>query len=361
MEKPRPKLDAELEALFPPIDEDTYEKLKEDIARNGIIYPIVVAEDGTIVSGYNRYKIARELGIEPPIEVRHFESREEMILFAVRDNLLRRHLNTYQKALIGLKLMELEREAAARRRGTRTDLMDETSVKNFTEVAGRAADKAAQAVGVSATTLYKVRRIENEASPQIRELARRGEISIDEALIYARARKRLKPEAIEKVRKAPKRLKRRVKPLKLEDRWIIEVDIPEEWSDIDEVEVTIKPLGLEEEVERVLEEVEMEIVDEEFDAEIESMLSEYEKAIIYLDAVVATIPDEEKRRKAFELIKKRLDEVKLKGRDRVKIGMEGWTVKAYFKLASGEELRRRIREALEDLGVHVEMKDEFIR
>ena len=53
---------------LPPLSEDEYAALKEDIRVNGLTYPIQVDENGNIIDGHHRKQICDELGIEPGYE-----------------------------------------------------------------------------------------------------------------------------------------------------------------------------------------------------------------------------------------------------------------------------------------------------
>jgi len=50
------------------LDDGAYESLREDIAANGVLFPIIVDADGLIVDGRHRWQACQELGINPPIE-----------------------------------------------------------------------------------------------------------------------------------------------------------------------------------------------------------------------------------------------------------------------------------------------------
>jgi hypothetical protein len=50
-------------AAVRPLTDDEYALLKEDIAKRGIISPIIKDAAGNIVDGYHRNKIAEELGL----------------------------------------------------------------------------------------------------------------------------------------------------------------------------------------------------------------------------------------------------------------------------------------------------------
>ncbi len=77
-----------------PLSSEKYEALKEDIKDKGIIYPIIVDEDNLILDGVHRYRICRELGIDPPIQVRAGLTDDEKLELAVGLNWQRRPNDT---------------------------------------------------------------------------------------------------------------------------------------------------------------------------------------------------------------------------------------------------------------------------
>jgi ParB-like chromosome segregation protein Spo0J len=72
----------------------------------------VVAQDGTLVCGYQRYRVAKELGIEPPVRIREFKSKLEMLDYAIKDNLLRRNLSVFERALVALRYLPYAKKLA---------------------------------------------------------------------------------------------------------------------------------------------------------------------------------------------------------------------------------------------------------
>jgi Predicted transcriptional regulators len=175
------KVDPEIASLFPELDDNTYLAIKNSIQQKGQQQPIIAAEDGTIVCGYVRYRITQELGIEPIVKVKPFATKQEMIDYALADNLERRNLNTYQKALVAIKLWEFEEKEAKNRQGKRTDILPDTLVKDFTQVAGRADEKAAKKVGISHVTMRHVQRIEQNCTEEIKHKCRTDQMTIAEA------------------------------------------------------------------------------------------------------------------------------------------------------------------------------------
>jgi ParB-like chromosome segregation protein Spo0J len=92
---------------LPPLDEAEYAALRDDIAEHGVIYPLVVDEDGNVLDGHHRQAICQELGITPPVEVRRGLTDEQKHELALSLNLQRRHLSLFQRR--DLIRQELER------------------------------------------------------------------------------------------------------------------------------------------------------------------------------------------------------------------------------------------------------------
>ena len=96
--------------LFPMMDNETFDALRVDIAEHGLREPIVLF-DGEILDGRNRHRACDDLGIEPDF-TRY--AGDSPVAYVVSLNLHRRHLDTGQRSMIGLKMKPmLEAEIAA--------------------------------------------------------------------------------------------------------------------------------------------------------------------------------------------------------------------------------------------------------
>jgi predicted methyltransferase len=95
---------------LPPLPPEQYEALRDNIAVNGVLVPILVDGDGPlrgIIDGNNRKAIADELGYECPEIVQGGLEEEEKRTLARALNLARRQLNPDQKrAVIADQLKE---------------------------------------------------------------------------------------------------------------------------------------------------------------------------------------------------------------------------------------------------------------
>ena len=88
--------------FFDGITGSDYETLKEDIEKNGIKTELHILPDHTVLCGHQRLKIALELNLnEIPVKIiDNLKTDEEIKEYVIKDNLLRRHLDTKQKYLL---------------------------------------------------------------------------------------------------------------------------------------------------------------------------------------------------------------------------------------------------------------------
>jgi len=177
------KVNPEYKALIPELLDDEYENLKESISKNGYWeeYPIIVNDNNEILDGHSRWKACQELGIQPTIKVKHFESKEEEMRFVIETNLNRRHLNAFQKAELALKLIELEKTKRGRK--PKEEISTE-SVKISTSSELLKVDTwqiVSDKLGVSRDTIEKAKAVIEKGDEKLIEKCRRGEISVNEA------------------------------------------------------------------------------------------------------------------------------------------------------------------------------------
>jgi len=94
--------------VFPPLQAAAYAAVRADISRRGVLVAIEVDEEGEILDGHNRQAIADELGIECPRVVRAgVGTDDDKLDYALRMNLLRRHLGPVEWAEAFRRLAEI--------------------------------------------------------------------------------------------------------------------------------------------------------------------------------------------------------------------------------------------------------------
>lgn len=96
-----------LSNLFPLMEGDEFDRLVDDIDKNGLLEPIVLFE-GKILDGRNRYRACMKLGRKPTFK--KYPNRINPLTYVVAENIRRRHLEKAQLAEIALLVMEIYEE-----------------------------------------------------------------------------------------------------------------------------------------------------------------------------------------------------------------------------------------------------------
>ena len=116
------KIDPEFESRIPPLTEEEFKQLEENILAEGtILMPLIVWGD-TIVDGHNRYKIAKaHPQIIYTVYEKDFDNRYEALAWICKNQLGRRNLTPEQKTYLIGKQYESEKASHGGYRGTATD------------------------------------------------------------------------------------------------------------------------------------------------------------------------------------------------------------------------------------------------
>ena len=103
-DRPQLVIDREIQNLCRPLHGEEHSLLEEDIKVRGCIDPITCWKDPqgryVILDGHHRDAICRELGIQPPVKVLEFETKEEAINWVIEHQLGRRDLSSIERAIL---------------------------------------------------------------------------------------------------------------------------------------------------------------------------------------------------------------------------------------------------------------------
>jgi len=88
-------IDEQFKELLPVLDEETFANLEENIILYGVRDPIVVW-NGIVIDGHNRYEICMKHNLPFHTVEMEFPSREEVLIWIVWNQILRRNLTTIQ-------------------------------------------------------------------------------------------------------------------------------------------------------------------------------------------------------------------------------------------------------------------------
>lgn len=101
------KIDREFQEKIPPLTEEEFKQLRENILEDGEVYEPIIVWNGVIVDGHNRYRVIKEHP-EIPYRVKemNFADRWAAIDWMCRKQLGRRNLTDEQKTYLMGKMYE---------------------------------------------------------------------------------------------------------------------------------------------------------------------------------------------------------------------------------------------------------------
>jgi len=214
------RIDAEFENKIPPLTEEEFVQLENNIVSEGIVFSPIITWEGVIVDGHNRYRIIQKhLEIKFTTHEKEFADRYEAIAWICKNQLGRRNLTPHQKKyLIGKQY-----EAEKMRQGTNNQYIqaksDNSQIGNF-HSGIKTCERIAKDNGVSKNTVLRAEAfskavdIADEVEPGIRSELLAGKIKPTEKDIQAlaRAAPEERPALIEELRKSPDGRKKQKKP-----------------------------------------------------------------------------------------------------------------------------------------------------
>ena len=172
-------VDPEFRNLIPPLNEEELKLLEESLVADGCESPLIVW-NGVIVDGHNRYAICRKHGIPFSIQEKNFSSRDDAMLWMLRNQLGRRNLNSYQRVELVLKFEPLVKNAAEQRMlaGKAANPVP-TLAQGQTK--GRTRDHLSEAAGVSHGTFAKAKKLVHSADEETKRELRAGKVTVNRA------------------------------------------------------------------------------------------------------------------------------------------------------------------------------------
>lgn len=162
-------IDNEFKELLPPLSDEKYKQLEKNLLRDGIREPLTVW-NGILIDGHNRYNIARLHNLEFTTVEKQFDTRDDVKLWIADNQFGRRDLTTYERSVLALKLKPVfaakaKENLVAGAEMTNTGLQKSVKAINTQQ-------EIAKAAGVSHDTIAKVERIEQQATPEIKQALR---------------------------------------------------------------------------------------------------------------------------------------------------------------------------------------------
>ncbi len=178
-------IDNEFHALIPPLSEDERAGLETSLKTEGCRDALVIWKGhDTLIDGHNRYAICQQHNIPYSVAEKEFDSREDVIVWMVQNQLARRNINKFVRVELAERMKDAIEKRAKEQQGERTDLLL-NSTKSFEPVHTR--KEMARIAETSEDTVRKVEAVAATAPEPIKAAARSGELSVDRAYKLTRA------------------------------------------------------------------------------------------------------------------------------------------------------------------------------
>ena len=179
------KIDPEFQSQIPPLTDDEFKQLEENILKEGKLLSPLIVWGNTFVDGHNRYAILQK---HPEIYFStmplHFANREEALAWICKNQLGRRNLSPEQKRYLLGKQYEAEKKAAKIFRGNQYTLAKKSGGDHGDNhhSGKKTCDRIAEENGVSRASVLRASHytrgidIADNLSPGIKQKVFSGEV-----------------------------------------------------------------------------------------------------------------------------------------------------------------------------------------
>jgi len=181
------------QALIPPLSEEEYSQLKENLVENGIREAISIWGN-TIIDGHNRYEIATKHNLPYTTISYEFDSEDDAKLWIFKNQIGRRNLPPFERVRLALhlkpviaekaKLQQVRKPANSVQQNSaeqNESLEDFVRQNSAEQNSFNTRDIIADMAGVSHDTVSKVEKILDAGTPETLEKIKRGDITVHKA------------------------------------------------------------------------------------------------------------------------------------------------------------------------------------
>lgn len=167
--------------FFDDMSGEKWEEFLESVRTSGIIEPVVITQDSVIVSGHQRVRACKELGIKQVVcDMKKYESEDKILKDLIETNVRQRGSVGGSAKKIGLRIKELERlygvrEGSLNEKGNNRIGEPNNSADQFTQ-----ADIATK-LGISVDTLQNYKMLA-DMIPELEDLLDTGIVTKTTAL-----------------------------------------------------------------------------------------------------------------------------------------------------------------------------------
>ena len=191
------KIDPEFQSQIPPLTDDEFKQLEENILKEGKLLSPLIVWNNTLVDGHNRYAILQK---HPEICFStmplRFANREEALAWICKNQLGRRNLSPEQKRYLLGKQYESEKKAAKIFRGNQYTLAKKSGGDHGDNhhSGKKTCDRIAEENGVSKDTVIRASKymrgveIAEELMPGLKQSILSGQTKVSKADMHRLAK-----------------------------------------------------------------------------------------------------------------------------------------------------------------------------
>ena len=212
------RIDPEFESRIPPLTDDEFQQLEENIIADGVIISPIIVWDSVIIDGHNRFRIVEK---HPHITFstceRDFNDRHEALAWICKNQLGRRNLTFQQKKYLIGKQYESEKATHGGDRKS-SEVKSSSQVGNLIS-SEKTCERIANENGISRNSVLRAEAfskavdIADEIDPGIRTEILTGKLKPTQKEVQAltKATPEERPALVEELRKPPEE-RRKVLP-----------------------------------------------------------------------------------------------------------------------------------------------------
>ena len=187
------KIKEEFKKLIPALTKEEYKQLENNCIAEGIREKILIW-NGFIIDGHNRYEISLKWDLEIQTETKHFQDEEAVKEWMILNQFGRRNLSNYQRSVLALELEEVFSNKAKENQVRKANSVLLISAEQKLDTR----KELSKIASVGHDTIAKVKKIQAQASEEVKAKLSTGEVSINSA--YQEIKKEEKREELAQIR-----------------------------------------------------------------------------------------------------------------------------------------------------------------
>lgn len=200
------RIDQEFQSKIPPLTEEEYRQLEENILSAGEVYEPIVTWNGIIVDGHNRWKIIQK---HPEVSWRtrsmDFADKWEAFDWMYKNQLGRRNLTEQQRTFLIGKMYEARKNSHGGERGNQYKNLASLQNEDMPRQKIRTEDTIAFELGIGASTVERSEKYSKgidairEQEPEIADSILKGELPVTKAAVMSLAKETDEPTLRHKI------------------------------------------------------------------------------------------------------------------------------------------------------------------